>query len=124
SIGANIGISYATDVSVILVLWALNGYFQSMAWAPGSKLISNWWRPEERGKAFGFYTMAAGSSSAVTYLLSILLLQQEHSWRYLFRLPVLLLLVAAIIFFVLARDKPSDKGYPDLLEKDENNEET
>ena len=124
SISANIGISYASNVYLILVLWTLNGYFQSMAWAPGSKLISNWWRPEERGKGFGFYTMAAGSSSAVTYLLSILLLQQEQSWRYLFRLPVLLLLAAAIIFFLIARDKPSDKGYPDLSEKNEDNENT
>lgn len=124
SISANIGISYATDVSVVLILWTLNGYFQSMAWAPGSRLISNWWRPEERGKAFGFYTMAAGSSSAVTYLLSIMLLHQDQSWRYLFRLPVLLLLVAAIIFAIIARDKPSDKGYADFMEDGEDNTET
>ena len=120
SIGANIGISYANDVTLILVLWTLNGYFQSMAWAPGGKLIANWWRPEERGKAFGFYTMAAGSSSAVTYLVSVTLLQQEQTWRYLFRLPVLLLLVAAIIFAIVARNKPSDKGYPDFVEENEN----
>lgn len=124
SIGANIGISYATDVSAVMILWTLNGYFQSMAWAPGSKLIANWWQPKERGKAFGFYTMAAGSSSAVTYLMSILLLQQEQSWRHLFRLPVLLLLVAAIIFAIVARDKPSDKGFPDFVEEDEEQEKT
>lgn len=122
SIAANIGISYATNVSVVLVLWMLNGYFQSMAWAPGSRLIANWWQPQERGKAFGFYTMAAGSSSVVTYLISIVLLQQEQSWRYLFRLPVLLLLVAAITFAIVARDKPSDKGYPDFVEEGEDKE--
>ena len=114
SISANIGISYAQNIYIVMVLWAFNGYFQSMAWAPGSRLISNWWSTKERGKAFGFYTTAAGSSSVLTYFLSIILLQQEHSWRFLFRLPVLLLLLAAIVFFIVARDKPSDKGFANL----------
>lgn len=124
SISANIGVSYATNFYTVLLLWTLNGYFQSMAWAPGSKLIANWWSGKERGKAFGFYTMAAGSSSAVTYLLSIMLLQQELSWRYLFRLPILLLLFAAIVFFIIARDKPSDKGFANTNETDDEGEDT
>lgn len=68
SIICNLFISYANTYGVILVLWTLNGYFQSMAWGSGSKLISNWWDSNERGKAFGFYTMAAGSSSVLTFL--------------------------------------------------------
>lgn len=114
SVLANFAISFSTTYIYILVLWALNGYFQSMAWAPGSRLISNWWHREERGKAFGLYTMAAGSSSVVTFLVSILILQNGVAWPYLFRIPVLFLLFAAILFFAIARSKPSDKGYPDL----------
>lgn len=113
SVSCNFSISFAESPVVILVLWAMNGYFQSMAWAPGSRLITNWWGEEERGKAFGFYTMAAGSSSAVTYLLSIYLLQQDMEWRMLFRIPVLFLLAASLVFLVIARGKPSDKGFPD-----------
>jgi len=120
SVLTNVAISYSNSIIVIMVLWALNGYFQSMAWAPGSKLITNWWHKSELGKAFGFYTMAAGFSSAVTYLLSIVLLQQGMEWRMLFRLPVLLLFVAATIFLMLARDKPSDVGFDDLNTNDDN----
>jgi OPA family glycerol-3-phosphate transporter-like MFS transporter len=106
SIMTNIAISFSNSAAAIMILWALNGYFQSMAWAPGAKLINNWWSEEERGKAFGFYTMAAGLSSVVTYMLSIILLQQGYEWRMLFRLPVLLLLVSATAFMIIARDKP------------------
>lgn len=109
SIMTNIAISFSNSATMIMVLWALNGYFQSMAWAPGAKLINNWWSEKERGKAFGFYTMAAGLSSVVTYLLSIILLQQGYEWRMLFRLPVLLLLISATAFLIIARDKPSVK---------------
>lgn len=118
SVAANFAVSYAGDYITILILWTLNGYFQSMAWAPGSRLITNWWQKEERGKAFGFYTMAAGGSSAITFLLSIILIQQDIPWNYLFRLPVLFLLGAAIIFYLISRNKPSDKGYQDLYEQE------
>ena len=118
SVLTNIAVSYSDSITVIMILWALNGYFQSMAWAPGGKLISNWWNEEELGKAFGFYTMAAGLSSVLTYLLSIVLLQQGMEWRMLFRLPVLFLLVAATIFLIIARDKPSDAGFIDPVKKD------
>ncbi len=114
SVAANFAISISGSYWTILVLWAMNGYFQAMAWAPGGRLISNWWRREERGKAFGFYTMSAGSSSAITFLLSIMIIQQDVSWHSLFRLPAMLLLPVAIIFFFVARSKPSDKGFPDL----------
>lgn len=113
SILTNIAISFCNSATLIMLLWALNGYFQSMAWAPGAKLINNWWSEKERGKAFGFYTMAAGLSSVVTYLLSIILLQQGYEWRMLFRLPVLLLLLSATAFLIIARDKPTvDVGKP------------
>ncbi len=108
SILTNIAISFSNSAVVIMILWGLNGFFQSMAWAPGAKLINNWWDEHERGKAFGFYTMAAGLSSAVTYLISIILLQQGIEWRMLFRLPVLLLLVSATIFLIIAKDQPEE----------------
>lgn len=114
SILTNIAISFSSSPTMIMLLWALNGYFQSMAWAPGAKLINNWWNERERGKAFGFYTMAAGLSSMVTYLLSIILLQQGYEWRMLFRLPVLLLLISATAFLIIARDKPSIKKDTDV----------
>lgn len=127
SIGANVAVSFAESLEWVMILWALNGFFQSMAWAPGGKIISNWWGPEEKGKAFGFYTMAAGLSSVVTYLLSILILKQDLEWRMLFRLPTLLLLVTATLFLIFARDKPSEMGFPNLDDRkapegSENNE--
>lgn len=109
SIATNVAISFSSNAYVILFLWGINGYFQSLAWAPGGKIINNWWNKEERGKAFGFYTMSAGLSSVVTFLLSILLLQQGYEWRMLFRLPVLLLLITATIFIIFIKDKPVDE---------------
>lgn len=111
SIACNLSISFANSYSSILILWTLNGYFQSMAWGSGSKLISNWWSGNERGKAFGFYTMAAGSSSVMTFLMALLIIQDDQSWRALFRYPILFLLGALVLFALIARSHPRLKGY-------------
>jgi len=111
SIVCNMAISFAASYESILILWTLNGYFQSMAWGAGSKLISNWWNSNERGKAFGFYTMAAGSSSVLTFFMALLLVHQEQSWRTLFRYPILFLFFALILFLIIARSHPSLKGF-------------
>lgn len=107
SIACNLGISFTHSPYVILVLWFLNGYFQSMAWAPGGKIIANWFKTEEQNKAFGLYTMAAGFSSAVTFAISIYITSLHLEWRMLFRLPVLLLLVSATVFLLFIKASPN-----------------
>jgi sugar phosphate permease len=56
---ANIVIGFQSSLIVITILWAFNGYFQSMAWAPGMALLSRWWPANKRGFATG---MANGFS--------------------------------------------------------------
>ena len=114
SIICNIGISFANSAQLILILWFFNGLFQSMAWAPGGKIIINWFDAQEQNKAFGFYTMAAGLSSVVTFLISIILTSMDLEWRMLFRIPILFLLVSATVFLLLIKTSP-DK---DLNKKD------
>ena len=84
-----------------------------MGWAPGSRLLSNWWGRKERGRAFGFYVFSAGFSSVLIFGLAILVLKYL-SWRWLFRLPVILLLVSGSIFFLLTREHPEDMGFDPL----------
>ncbi|MCD2422568.1 MFS transporter [Niabella pedocola] len=124
SVAVNFAISFSHSYSMIMVLWTLNGYFQSLAWAPGSRIISNWWPEPERGRAFGLYTMAAGFSTVLTFLFSIMIVHQHASWQLLFRLPVLFLLVAVIVFYLMVRDQPADMGLPNLIEESEKAEKT
>lgn len=108
--------SFGYSFWTLLLPWAANGYFQSLAWAPGSRLLSNWFARAERGRAFGFYVFAAGSSSVLTFVAAILVLDR-FSWQWVFRLPVILLLAAGITFFCLARDRPEDLGFEPLSDE-------
>lgn len=104
-------VSFADGYAWLLLAWGANGFAQSMGWAPGSRVLSNWWSHSERGRAYGYYVFAAGMSSVLTYVLAQLILQAELDWRWIFRLPVLLMLCGGAAYYLLVRDQPSDLGY-------------
>lgn len=103
--------SFAGGGKSLAVLWGANGYAQSMGFAAGGRVISNWWGPHERGKSFGFYTFAAGMASVLAFVTATLVVDTfELDWRWIFRIPVLLMLVGGVVFFLLARDSPRKAG--------------
>ena len=107
-------VSWSTSVASLAVPWAANGYAQSMGWAPGSRVLSNWWPHDERGKVYGAYVFAAGMASVLAFTTSTLILDFDLDWRWIFRLPVLLMLVGGITYFCIVRDHPEDLGFPSL----------
>lgn len=110
SFALNVVLSFAGGLVGVMVPWALNGAAQSMGWAPGSRILSNWWDKRHRGLAFGWYLFAAGSSSVLTFGLSALVLE-HFGWRWIFRLPVIMLLVGSVVFWFVAKEKPEDIGH-------------
>ena len=112
SCGMNWAVSFAGGVFGLGILWSVNGYVQAMGWAPGSRVISNWWGRHERGRVFGCYLFAAGLASVLSYCTSLIVVQELHlGWRWIFRLPVLLLLVGGVTFYLVARERPEDMGF-------------
>lgn len=110
-------VSFGTSFWSLLIPWAANGYVQSMGWAPGSRMLSNWWPHNERGRAFGWYVFSAASSTIMIFALGILVVKSDLSWQWVFRLPVLLLAVSCIVFYLVVRNKPEELGFaPNPLE--------
>jgi OPA family glycerol-3-phosphate transporter-like MFS transporter len=101
--------SFGQGFWTLIVPWSLNNATQSMGFAPASRLIVNWWGPRERGRAFGVFNFAAGFASALTFAGAILVLGRLP-WVWVFRLPVLLMPLSGLVFFLLVRDRPEDAG--------------
>jgi MFS transporter, OPA family, glycerol-3-phosphate transporter len=114
SCGLNWIVSFGTGLASIAIPWAVNGYAQSMGWAPGSRVLASWWPHAERGKVYGAYVFAAGMASVLAFTTSTLILELHLNWRWIFRLPVLLLLVGGVSYYILVRDRPEDAGFPPL----------
>lgn len=104
--------SLSTGIVSLSVFWGINGYFQSMGWAPGSRLLSNWWGRHERGTVYGLYTFAAGLASVLSFATSLIVVGYfQLDWRWIFRIPVVLLLLGGIAFYLIARERPEEMGF-------------
>lgn len=119
SFALNLLTSYAGGLVSLKIPWAINGFAQSLGWAPGSRILSNWWEKSHRGVVYGWYLFAAGMSSVLTFALCTLVLQSGLDWRWLFRIPVILMLVGSLVFWCVAKEKPSDIGHPPIDHGDE-----
>lgn len=106
--------SFGTSFASLTVPWAANGYAQSMGWAPGSRVLSSWWPASERGIVYGGYVFAAGMASVLAFVTSTLILDFGLDWRWIFRIPVLLLLVGGVTYYLLVRDAPEEMGFAPL----------
>lgn len=112
--------SFGMGFKSLATAWGMNGIAQSMGWAPGSRLVSNWFGAHERGRAFGMYVLAAGLSSVLSFITSLVVLDVLHlDWRWIFRLPVILMLLGGLVVWLVARDRPSDAGFCDTHEEEQ-----
>lgn len=103
--------SFQTSVLGMAIALGANGFVQAMGWSAGGRVISNWWSHRERGKSFGFYTLAAGLASVLVFVTSTLTIKTFGlDWQWLFRIPVLLMLVGGVVFFLVARESPTSAG--------------
>jgi OPA family glycerol-3-phosphate transporter-like MFS transporter/OPA family sugar phosphate sensor protein UhpC-like MFS transporter len=111
SFAANWAMSFTTSFLTLLLAWGANGYFQSMGFAPGSRLLSNWWGHDKRGFVYGIYVGFSGFSSVIAFILPILILGWLGlSWRWIFRLSVVFMLLGAVVLWLTVSERPEDKG--------------
>jgi len=116
-------VSFGHSAVSIAIPWAANGYVQALGWAPGSRVISNWWPHRERGKAYGLYVFAAGMASVVAFCTSLLIVTLHLDWRWIFRLPVLLMLLGGVTYYLLVRDRPEDRGFAPIADDEATEDE-
>ena len=112
SAACNLLLPLSSSIIVTAIIWAFNGFFQSMAWAPGLALLSGWWPASKRGFASGFVHAFSGfgqacATLAVTLALSVL---PGMGWRACFILPTAIPLAALLVYRIFARDDPSGIG--------------
>ena len=113
SLAANWIFSFGHTFLFFLLAWGLNGYFQSMGFAPGSRLLSNWWGNKHRGFVYGVYVGFSGFSSVLAYILPVLILGSMHlGWVWIFRLAPLSMLLGALVLLLFVAERPEDKRLP------------
>jgi len=107
----NIAFGFSPGITVMIAIWALNGYFQSMGWAPSVKTIANWFPPKVRGKMGGLlgssYQIGNAYSWALAGFVTGLL-----GWRWAFWVPGIIFIISGIHWYLRGRNAPEQVGLP------------
>jgi len=111
SLAANWVFSFGHTFLFFLLAWGANGYFQSMGFAPGSRLLSNWWGHTNRGFVYGVYIGFSGFSSVLAYVFPVIILGAMHlDWIWIFRLAPLSMLLGALVLLLFVSERPEDQS--------------
>ncbi len=105
-----------SSISIMIVLAALNGWFQGMGYPPGAKTMTNWFSVSERGAWWSWWNVSHNLGGGLIGPLAILGLSIFGVWQSLFYLPALIAIVLAFIMFYLMRDTPESQGLPPVDE--------
>jgi sugar phosphate permease len=108
-----IGIAF---IWIMAIIWALNGYFQSMGWAPTVKTIANWFSKKERGKISGFVGTSYILGGAISTGFAGFVYGLTGDWKWIFWAPAIVCFFISLHWYIRARNAPEEVGLPTIEE--------
>lgn len=114
----NVILSTQTRLLPMAIIWGLNGFAQSMAWAPGIAIITKWWPGSKRGFATGFALAFSGFGQMIATLCVVFALNSfpQWGWRSAFYVSAVVPLLTLLLYLVFARCSPERVGLPEYEE--------
>jgi OPA family sugar phosphate sensor protein UhpC-like MFS transporter len=100
---------------VSVVLWGLNGWFQSLGAPGGVVAMTAWFSNRERGRMYGIWSTAHSIGEGLTFLV-VGTIVAVLGWHWGFWIPGVFGLATAALVYVLVQDRPLTLGLPTVAE--------
>lgn len=107
----NIALGAVPYFIFFIILWGLNGWFQSQGAAPCVVALTRWFPAEERGTYYGIWSASHNIGKGITFSLLPFLIG-IGGWQWGFWGAGILGLAGALMVFVFLHDNPQSKGLP------------
>jgi len=107
-------------VGTYMIVWGINGFAQSTGWPGNAKAMASWYGTKGRGEVMGWWSTCYQAGGLAATLIAAALLK-HFGWRSAYVGTAIWVAVIGVAFFLIVRDRPSDKGYanPDVAHVDE-----
>lgn len=112
---ANLLLGFNGTFSVFLIVWGLNGWFQSVGSAPSVVALSHWFAKTERGTRYGIWSASHSIGEGITFVGTAVLVA-HFGWRWGFWGPGLICTLAALVMYRSLADRPKTYGLPPVHE--------
>ena len=98
---------------VFIILWGLNGWFQSMGATPCAVAITRWFSDKERGTYYGFWSTSHNLGESLTFILTALIVSAA-GWRLGFEAVGIIGIIASILILRFLYESPEVEGLPPI----------
>lgn len=95
-----------------ILLWGLNGWFQSVGSAPSCVSIFQWFSPKQRGSVYSIWGGSRNIGEAITWILTATVVS-FFGWRAGFIGAGIATLCAGLCMLLVLKDRPQTYGLPD-----------
>lgn len=109
----NLALGFTTSFAVFVVLWAINGWAQSMGAAPCVVALSRWFGNKERGTYYGLWSSSHNIGEALTFIATAAIVS-AYGWQWGFRGAAILGLLGVMIIILFMHDTPQSNGLPPI----------
>ena len=120
SAAINIAFGFANSFPLMVVLWGINGFFQSMLWGPIIKTLSNWFSHKQKNRVAVLISTTMVSGYLIAWAFSGLILYYK-SWRWVFYLPGIIVTAFSVVWYIGMRSHPKEVGLT-ISDNEENSE--
>jgi len=107
SAGLNVAFAQSVRFETLYLIWALNGYAQSLGWTPVVRVIGNWTPALRRGRAIGIVGMGYQVTLGLTYLVASYS-AQFMGWRGALYAPAAILAAMGVAMLLFLKDAPGE----------------
>ena len=112
---ANLAMGWSTVITISIVLWAFNGWFQGFG-APSSVVtLTNWFSNHERGRFYGIWSGGHFIGEGITFY-GVAVIVAALGWRFGFWFPGAMCVLVAVWAYKLVQNKPETLGLPSVAE--------
>jgi len=112
SASLNVLFGASTGFYLLLFVWAMNGFCQSLGWTPCVRVVANWVPVERRGHAIGLI----GTGYQITLGLTFLVAgwsAEWLGWRGALYVPALLLALTGVAMLIGVKEAPDVRQSPE-----------
>ncbi|MDR3666261.1 MAG: MFS transporter [Ignavibacteriaceae bacterium] len=96
-----------------IILWGLNGWFQSMGATPCAQGITRWFSYKERGTYWGFWSTSHNLGESLTFIFTAFVVSIA-GWRMGFEAAGIIGLIASMMILRFLYESPEVEGLPKI----------
>ena len=110
----NLTLGFTTAFWAFVVLWGMNGWFQSFGAGSSVVTITHWYDGKERGTFYGWWSISHNVGEALTYIATAVVIS-GFGWMWGFRAAGVLCILMSILIWNFLYERPEAFGLPSAV---------